>query len=299
MSKFCTACGSQMADNATFCTNCGTPLANAPGQGPMFTPPPAPVPPPAQAPVNNGFPGYDQNTFPPEPNPAFLEDVGRAKAATNKNTIIAACIIGAAVIAIVVVLLLIFTGGGYKKPLDNLVKSYETGKGSYYAETLTPAQKSSLEEDYINKSNKYDSIEEYYDDVFGSKQESLKDRYGDDFSISYNITKKTELKDSMLKSYASGYKSTFGKKVDISAGYDLDLEVTWKGADKDEDGDKNITVLKVDGDWVLYNGSADMLMPKKLGGTNNGSGYSYDYDDDDDDYDLGDIDLGELEDLFS
>ena len=36
--KFCTKCGTQLADEAQFCTGCGTPVAYAPAPAPAPAP---------------------------------------------------------------------------------------------------------------------------------------------------------------------------------------------------------------------------------------------------------------------
>ena len=38
MSRFCTNCGSVLADGSAFCSNCGTPAAQAPKQTPAYSP---------------------------------------------------------------------------------------------------------------------------------------------------------------------------------------------------------------------------------------------------------------------
>ncbi len=304
MSKYCTVCGSQLPDDATFCTNCGAPQ-EAPEQpandAQSYSAPQQPAgndstPAVAAAEtmkntLNNLRENVDLGAI---KNSLTMENIKNLKTAPNKNTIIALCCVGVVVIAAIVILMVILFSGGYKKPVDKLIKSLETGEGKYLVEVLNEGEKQYLEENYVDNSKKYDSLEEYFDVVLESMQKSLEDRYGDDFSISYSISKKKEISDNMLKGYASAIKSEYGKKVDVSAGYNLSLEVNWKGDDKDEDGDKSITVIKADGDWVLYGVTPKSMMPSKLGGTNNGSGFSMD-DMDLDDIDLGDIDLGDLD----
>ncbi|SDB07585.1 zinc-ribbon domain-containing protein [Ruminococcaceae bacterium FB2012] len=308
MSKFCSVCGASLPDDATFCTSCGAPQApnnqfQQPAPDNQFQQAPNnPYPQPApQQPAGSDSAAYSMLDAIGQPGTApgmYQQAPAAAKPGFTltpkaKKIIILGCA-GAAAVAVIIILLIVLLGGGYKKPVDNLVKALETGKGEYYVSTLAEVEKKSLEEDYVTNSSKYDTLAEYYDDKFESRKESLADRYGDNFSISYSIADKKEVSESRLKSYASTYKSYFGKKVDVSAGYTLQLEVTWKGSDKDEDGDKSVTVLKVDGDWVLWDADYDSLMPKKLGGSNNSSGSS---SSDDNDYDLGDLD--DILDYFS
>ena len=324
MSKFCTACGATLTDDATFCTNCGTPtvpLQSAPMPGQT-----------AGMPGNmpGGMPGNMPGTMPgampgPAPNDAAMdsmrnvvtgsnpaavknalamENIKNLRSKPNTKTVIGICVISVVVVAIVVVLLVILLSGGYKKAIDNLLDAYRTGDGKYYLELLTDGEQSTMNEK-IENSKKYDSLEEYYDDIFEAKKQQLEDRYGENFSVKYNISEKQELNETMLKSYASNYKQYYGKKVDVSAGYVIDLEVSWSGEKKEDDNDKSITVLKVDGDWVIPGDPTDALFPRALGGTSNGSSLSSGYNDYDlgdyGDYDLGDygdLDLGDIAGLF-
>lgn len=285
MSKFCTACGASIADEATFCTNCGAPQApNAAPQQPAGTDSAAFS---MLNAVNN-----NQGMNPPPYQPGPL--AAKPGLSDKAKKILILCIAGAAALTVIIILLIILLGGGYKKPIDNLIKSLESGTGEAYLKVLPDSVANSIEEDHVERSSKYDTLEEYFDDVFESYNSSLADRYGDDFSITYSVADKKEITESRLKSYASNYKSYYGKKVDVSAGYTLSLEVTWKGSEKDEDGDKSIIVLKVDGDWVLWDAEPSIMMPRKLGGTNNSSGSS-----DLSDYDLDDIDVDDILDYFS
>lgn len=58
---------------------------------------------------------------------------GGTDTAKNTNKAVAVIIAAAAVILVILIVLvnLLFGGGGYKKPVDNMVKAMETGKGKY------------------------------------------------------------------------------------------------------------------------------------------------------------------------
>ena len=308
MPKFCTVCGASIPDDATFCTNCGSPQGQ-PAPAPAFQQTPSPQQPAGPSGQNSAAYSMLNAINQGQPQQAYQQPAAAAPRPglsdkAKKGIILG--IAGIAAVAVIVILLIVLLSGGYKKPVDDLVKALETGKGEYYIKTLAESERKSREEDFAANSSKFDSLEEFYDDRLSSSRKSLADRYGDDFSISYSITDKKEVSDSRLKSYASEYLSDFGKKVDVTAGYTLRIEVNWKGSKKDEDGDKSITVLKVDGDWVLYDADYDTMLPRKLGGDHNSSSSvfdDYDLDDLDDLDDLGDLgdmgDLGDVLDYFS
>ncbi|MBR4555110.1 MAG: zinc ribbon domain-containing protein [Ruminococcus sp.] len=306
MSKFCTACGAALPDDATFCTSCGTPqqitAAGTPAPAPAQTYAPGPQgATPAEAAAGAVKEKLSNFSFSGFKGALSGENIKNLKSRPNKYTIICLAGIAVVVIAVIIILLTILLGGGYKKPVDNLVSALETGKGEYYIALLTEPAKKDMEKE-IGESKKYDNIEEYYDDYLSSKQEKLEDKFGKGFSISYSIDEKKELSEIMLKSYASAIKSTYGKKADVTDGYILDLDVSWSGKDDNDKGEKSLTVLKVDGDWILADPSPNQMMPRDLGGSNNGKAISSAYDalDGLDDLDLGDLDdVGDLVDMFS
>lgn len=274
MSKFCTTCGTPLDDSATFCTNCGTPQ----GQSPVNNN--AAVPQPGTAPVNQAAAGGTPAT---QAAAAMKEkianiDMSGFKTALskenlknplkNKYTIITLSVIGVLVIALIIILLVVLLGGGYKKPVEKLCTALEKGEGKYYIEAMTKAQQNYYEDYYdIEDSSKYDSLEEYYDEKIGKKTEKLEDEYGEDLSITFSVEDKKELTESRLKSIKKTFKNTYEKTVDVSEGYTLLLGVTWKGSDDEEEGAAYVTVVKVDGDWVVYGSDYNDLVPSSLGGS--------------------------------
>ncbi|MBR1393394.1 MAG: zinc ribbon domain-containing protein [Ruminococcus sp.] len=269
MSKFCTTCGAALDDNATFCTNCGTPQQAqqaAPSQGAA----------PAQANAAGGTPAtaaasavkdklasVDMSGF---KTALSKENIASLKTNPNKYTIITLCAIGVVCLALIIILLVVLLGGGYKKPVKNMIKALETGDGEYMVKVLAECEADAKEERYVDDGD-YDSLEEYYEETLEKKLEKLEDEYGDDISISFSVYEKDELTEKQLKSYKSYYKSDFDKKVDVSAGYNLLLEMEWEGDDDEEAGLAAVTVLKVDGDWVIYSPSLNDIIPTTVGGS--------------------------------
>lgn len=281
MSKFCTTCGASLDDNATFCTNCGTPQEGGVQQNAAGGQAQTPAASAADA-VKNTFADV---SFKSVKDSLTMDNIKNITKNPNKNTIIGLSVIGVVAIAVIIILCTLLLGGGYKKPIDNLIKAYTTGEGKYYVANMYDLQKEAEEERYVDKSKKYDTLEEYYDEKMENMQEKFEDRYGEGFKIKYKVTKKKEASDKTLKALKTTLKEIYDEKVDISAMYTLTLEMTWKGPDDEDEDDRTVIVAKVNGTWTLYSGN---ILPKKLGGSS-GSGSALDYLDD----------LGDLMDMFS
>lgn len=252
MSKFCTTCGASLEDNATFCTNCGTPQdANnqqnnaAPnGQTPAAS---------AADAVKNTFSGV---SFSSVKDSLTMDNIKNITKKPNKNTIIGLCVIAVVVIAVIVLLCVLLLGGGYKKPLDNMIKAYETGEGKYIKEYYTEEQIEEVE-DIVDKSNKYDDVDDYFDDKAEKWKESSEKRLGEDFKIKYSIKKKKALTKKQLKDIKESYEETYEvDKASVTDGYKLTLSITWKGEDDEaEDESRDFYVVKVNGSWTIQSGN--------------------------------------------
>ena len=252
MSKFCTTCGASLEDNATFCTNCGTPQdANnqqnnaAPnGQTPAAS---------AADAVKNTFSGV---SFSSVKDSLTMDNIKNITKKPNKNTIIGLAVIGVVVIAVIVLLCVLLLGGGYKKPLDNMIKAYETGEGKYIKEYYTKEMIEDVE-DTVDKSKKYDDVDDYLDSKAESLKEAMEKRFGDDFKIKYSIKKKKALSKKQLKDIKESYEETYEvDKASVSDGYKLTLSITWKGEDDEaEDESRDFYVVKVNGTWTIQSGN--------------------------------------------
>jgi len=252
MSKFCTTCGASLEDNATFCTNCGTPQEAAPQQNGVDPNAQTPAASAADA-VKNTFSGV---SFTSVKESLTMDNIKNITKKPNKNTIIGLCVIGVVVIAVIVILCLLLFGGGYKKPIDNMVAAMTKGEGKYIKATYPDFMIEEVE-DSIDKSNKYDDVDDYFDERAEKLKESLEKRLGDDPSIKYSVKKKKELTNKQLKSLKEEFEDEYElDKVSVSDGYKLTLSVTWKGDDDDAtDESREITVAKVNGTWTVISGN--------------------------------------------
>lgn len=265
MSKFCTTCGASLEDNATFCTNCGTPQDAAPQQNGVDPNAQTPAASAADA-VKNTFSGV---SFTSVKESLTMDNIKNITKKPNKNTIIGLAVIGVVVIAVIVLLCVLLLGGGYKKPLDNMIKAYETGEGKYIKAYYTKEQIENIE-DVVDKSKKYDDVEDYLDAKAENWKEAMEKRFGEDFKIKYSIKKKKALTSKQLKEIKESYEETYDvEKAKVTDGYKLTLSITWKGEDDEaEDDSRDFYVVKVNGDWTIQSGNFSAPAKKSSKKTN-------------------------------
>lgn len=104
----------------------------------------------------------------------------------------------------------------------------------------------------IRRGDKKES--EYVDDLVESyedQRDELEDEYGSNVKVSFDIVDRKKLTDEEIKDIEEYYKDMYDEKIDVKKGYKYLLRVTAKGKkDKDEYFDQ-VTVIKVDGKWIV------------------------------------------------
>lgn len=234
MSKFCTKCGATLDDNAAFCTTCGAKFDTA-----------APA---AKA---------DENASIIDKVKANANAEGIKSLSANPNFTKYLGIGVVAVVAIIILCILISVlSSGWKTPIKKYFKAIEEKDGEIYMETIheTSLKNTKKAYDWTNKEQK-----EYYDESVESTYDYLEEEYGKKLKISYKIIDKEELEDDDLKDYEDLLEDSWDEKsLDVSKGYEVDVEVKVKGNDDDDDSiDGEFVVLKVDGDWCLVSKSVE------------------------------------------
>jgi hypothetical protein len=168
--------------------------------------------------------------------------------AGKKGTLPIGKIAGLAVaIILLIVIISAISGGGYKKPIDLMFKSLQTGKASH----MLKAAPKSLVDERLGGDDALDEL----DDVFDELHDELEDEFGKNVKISYKITDKEKLDKDDLDDIAEYFDYMFdssGKDVKIKAGYELEVEGTIKGSEDKDTEDMTVTVIKIGGKWYLH-----------------------------------------------
>ena len=84
----------------------------------------------------------------------------------------------------------------------------------------------------------------------------LEDEFGENAKVSYKVTKKESMDEEKLDDCVDRYKNSYDAEVNVTSGYELDIELVIKGGDAssydDDDTEMTFEVVKADGKWVLY-----------------------------------------------
>lgn len=167
----------------------------------------------------------------------------------NKSSNKAVAVIIAAAAVVLVILIVLFNllfGGGYKKPVDNMMKAIETGKGKYLYKSM-PEFLIEYEYEDEKKSEIYDDLDESLEFITGM----LEGEYGDDIKVSYKIKDKEKIDKDDLEELEDSIKDKYDEKVKVSKGYELKIKMKIKGDDDKDEDTTTINVYKIDGDWCL------------------------------------------------
>lgn len=265
MSKFCTSCGAQLADDAGFCTTCGA-QQNAGGQQNVGA---------QQGTYQQGeyqqqnggnyqdtaknfanaAGNFAQNagqsvkqTFDGVKGAMSIDDIKNVGKTKNKNTIIGLAVI-AVVLVIVIIVVCTSITPGYEKPIDNMCKAISKNDGKALANAF-PEYLNDMIEDKMDSD--YDDIEEYYEEeLLYNIVDRLEDEYGENIKVKYKVLKKKEIKNSELKDLEDDIEDLYDEKVDVEKGYEVKVKMTVKGKDDDEEDTDWINVYKIDGKWCI------------------------------------------------
>jgi len=223
MSKICMNCGNQMDDATMFCVNCGTPV-------------PTPAPAPA-APVKQ--------------KKAAKVDVGGLTKDIKSNPKKLAILGGIAVALIVVIIIAVSLIKPYVGWQSALTNYFDLGEGKAAAVTKNIPKEA------------YDWIEDKYDlekkDITSDKKDyaediskDAKDRYGDNFKVTFKGEKTKKFKKQMLENLADGIENSYdidAKKV--KAAYKADIKVDISGKEGFAWYEDTVTVVKIGGSWYV------------------------------------------------
>lgn len=249
MSKFCGNCGTELPDDALSCTNCG-----------------ANVGAPAEAAAAD-----TQGTTPTDAAVAFVKDKGGAfieKLKSDKKFL--GIVLGAvAAIIVLIIVLTCFVGGGKQKAVQNHFEAMISGDWDTYYDCFPDEYwekfEENLKEEYDEaKENDYDldsypkdldAYREKWEEQIETVIELAEEKYGEDISISVVITDEDEVDEDDFKEIRDNLKESWGvNKKDITDAVEVEVEATIEGDDDEDSNDENYILVKVNGDWYVYNG---------------------------------------------
>lgn len=186
-------------------------------------------------------------------------EAAESKPVNSKIVIIAAAIAAAAIFITLVVLLIVSIGsGGYKKPVEQLVKSINKGDGEILVEaTCTEKMLRHFDKE---EDMEYEDVCDEFEDMIDDVVDEWEDEYGDNIKLSVKFEDKYELDEDEIEEIEDQYKR-MGYRTKIDKAYELECTFTIKGEDDDDEDDADIIVIKVkDEGWKLCISSLDDIM---------------------------------------
>ena len=250
MGKFCQNCGKALGDADRFCDGCGASQEVTP----VSQPAPQPV---QQAPVATApetpKESFDINKILDKVKPVIekvktfaLGVIERCKA-DKKYMYTCAGIAGGAVVVLILLIVLLSGNGGMTKPIDTLIDVGFKGKIEKITDLAPEEYWEYLEDEYdVDIDDILDQAEEGLDDTL----ENLEDEYGDNIRVSYKVEKKKQLSDKKAKGIAEALADEYDlDEDDFGDVYELDLEMTIKGSEDDDEDEAEFTVIKYKGKW--------------------------------------------------
>ena len=157
-------------------------------------------------------------------------------------------IIGAAVVAFIFILIIAFAcKSSPKDPIKNYVKVMNTGEAKHMKKVLPKAM-------YAEMKDELDSIE----DQIEEEKESMEEECGKG-KFKYKVINKEKIDKDDIEDMESMLEMTYGfqgikKKPRVTGGYEMKVELTYDGKEKDETETETLEVYKVNGQWCLLGG---------------------------------------------
>lgn len=208
---FCGKCGTNIPEGGVVCPACGTPTGAAPAQG-------------------------------------------ASKKAPNKGLLVA--IVGVvAVIALVVILIASCGGNDPESMAEDYVNALLSGDGQDIYDAMNKdalldiaVEVGEVDEDEAQET-KEEAIENM-DDVAEWRQEYMESLYGDDWSYELEVTKVKEMKASDLRDYEDDINED-DTDIEVEEGAYVTVKVTFEGEDDDGSDKYTVTLIKIDGEWMI------------------------------------------------
>ena len=187
------------------------------------------------------------------------EKKAKEKKKMSKGKIIGLSVGGAvvviAIVAVVVIFLLTRTPG-YEKPVKNLISAINNRDIVAMLDTvpLEAAIKNSEAGEAMDMMGMdYDSIISVYESTLQSELESaFSEKFGDDYSVSYEVYGTQDLTESEIAELNSQYMANFSTPDDfIDDGMYIDLDLVVDANGSSNVGQVVLTLVQVDGSWYI------------------------------------------------
>ena len=175
--------------------------------------------------------------------------VNRCK--TDKKFLITCCGIAAAVVLVIILAIVLLGKPAYQKPIDTYISVMFKGKASKIKSLAPDAYWEYMEDE---EDLDVDEFIEDYEDEWDDFIDEMEDEYGDNIRVTYKVEKVKDLSDKKVEKIAEALDEQYDiDEKSVKAAKRLDLEMTIKGSEDDDDNDAEFTVVKIGSKWYMIN----------------------------------------------
>ena len=140
-------------------------------------------------------------------------------------------------------------GKPYEKAIDNYFDVFFSGELEKIKSLAPEAYWEYMEDEYDL------DIDDYIEDMEDEMEEFLEemeDEFGKKAKVTYKITDADRLDEDDLKDLKKTMKDDYDiSKKSVTDAYEIELEVTIKGEDDEDDTEMEVIVVKIDGKWYM------------------------------------------------
>lgn len=243
MSKFCGNCGALCDDSVKICGNCGAPFAEPEtNSGNILSKIPN---------INNiNLDNLKNINIKPE-----------MKDQATKIAKIALPAVAGVVALLVIIFAIIVPNTGAQKAVKDYFKAFQKGESAKIVEYLPVSASAYLSED--------ENLMDMLDATLELSIDDLNGKYGEGFKFKVKKVEKEKLDEDDLDDIRDAYDEiadglkAFNADSDfetpeIKAGYKFEFELVLKGDKREKTEDCEMTMIKENGKWVIYEMDTDM-----------------------------------------
>lgn len=190
----------------------------------------------------------DQPAYNETPMDAAPEE-GKANPLSNMKTLI----IGAVAAVAVIILAIVIFGSSPNKAVKNYQAYLNGNAGKMGSMAPSDYWKYVKEEGEVTKA----TAKKEYKDMYKDMKEELEDTYGKNVKYTIKVTDKDKMSNKDLKAIGDALEEEYeidDKKV--KAGWEMEVEMTIKGKDDDDEIETTLNVVKIGGQWYVLNGTS-------------------------------------------
>lgn len=149
-------------------------------------------------------------------------------------------------VAILVLLYILFFRKPYTQPVEYYCNGVEELNGNY----LFAAFNEDLLEEYFPDTKDKDELKDLLEKSYEMSHNEIKERFGENFSISYRIQRENRMTDKELEEMEKLLNEAYEDEYDVDDGYTLKVKLIIEGKTTDSEI-STLKVWKINDEWCM------------------------------------------------